>query len=79
MSNGCDERGACEKFILHVASLLDYSDRLLAKSACYSDRLLVLVIIFGVDCEALKLGGIGDDDRLPVDGHAERLQLRQGA
>ena len=29
MSNGCDERGACEKFILRVTSLLDYSDRLL--------------------------------------------------
>ncbi len=29
MANGCDERGAGEKFILRVASLLDYSDRLL--------------------------------------------------
>jgi hypothetical protein len=26
----CDDRGACEKFILRVASLLNYSDRLLA-------------------------------------------------
>jgi len=29
IANGCDERGAGEKFILRVASLLDYSDRLL--------------------------------------------------
>jgi hypothetical protein len=26
-----DERGGCEKFILRLASLLDYSDRLLAQ------------------------------------------------
>jgi hypothetical protein len=36
MSNGCDERGACEKFILRVASLLDYSDRLLARLRRFS-------------------------------------------
>jgi len=32
IANGCDERGAGEKFILCVASLLDYSDRLLGIS-----------------------------------------------
>ena len=44
-----------------------------------SRAVLILVIIFGVDGEVLKLGRIGDDDRLPVDGHAKRLQLRQSA
>ena len=46
MSNGCDERGACEKFILRVTSLLDYSDRLLEQ-----------LIRVGVDAGCSRAGG----------------------